>query len=300
MWIGGQLSDEFVGACRTADVCMLNSNTEMTLVAPDLARALEGSGTVLAFLQEGDARVWDARSPAGTLDWMRAARAADVLLLYNYTTHAHQWEALAGSTPARRIRLPHPADILHHALPWHKREHAVMTGSGCVAGRGGIASLALARAVDGTATVYTRLGHYSDNAPPEGCENIARALGGTVVPWHKRDDFARILARCRLAVNLDPLHSYGRFAADCATLAVPCVGLSSMPLQAELWPSLTVREDEDPVTRIDEWGRMLWNRPAWGDACALARERADVYTPEGVWEMFREAVCGVLLQKTAP
>ncbi len=299
-WIGGQISDEFTKAAREADVVVLNGNTKMTRIAPELADALSGSGTVLALLQEGDARVWVVSSPVETLNWMRAAHAADVLLLYNHASHARQWESLTGGTPARRIRLPHPSDIMDYALPWHRREHSVMTGSGCVPCRGGIASLALARSLDETTTVYTYLGHYSDRSPPDGAKDVARVLGGTVIPWNRRNDYARILARCRFAVNLDPSHTYGRFAADCATLGVPCVGLSSMPMQAGLWPDLTVRENEDPVRRIEEWRDYLWNRPAWEEVCAAACKWGRVYTAEHVRKMFVEAMDGVLLQKIVP
>lgn len=293
VWEGGVLSDAFAREARDVDAVVLNGNTEMLIAAPDIAAALEGSGTVLCLLQEGDARVWDRAPPDRTLTWMRACAEVDLLLLYN-EEHAHEWTALTG-TPSRIVRLPFPRDALRYATPWHEREHSIYTGSGCVEGRGGILSLALAKAVDSAAMVYTRLAHYDDQLDRPGCKEIAGALGGFLRPWYRRHDFLGDLARCRLAINLDPMHSYGRFAADCAAVGVPCVGYSGMPAQRELWPNLTLRQDEDACTRSGEWGRLLWDVDAAEDACALAMAKARGQAADRVREGFRGAVGSVLL-----
>ena len=289
VWQGGLINNEFVAAARGAGVVIINGNTQMLAAAPTLAGILRGSGTKIALLQESSARVWDAMSASAYDAWIAAARAADVLLLYN-DEYAADWEMLT-STPARRLALPMPSDIESAKIPWTQRGHAIRLASAPGYGRGGTLSIVIARATSPTAMVITPTSHHGILQDGDKVDAIYKEHRATAVPWSGRADFGASLARCRLAVNLDPLHTYGRFAADCAALGVPCVGFSSQPAQRTLWPDLTL-DARESVAGIVPWlERVLVDR--WLSeriSRQAAKTLAELYSTEAVRETFWEAV----------
>lgn len=284
IWEGWKSSDEFEAAAREADVVLCNGNTPILRVVVRLREVLKGSGTRLILFQEGDSRSWDMLSTEDLSWWLRAASAADMCLVYD-DRYVRRRARLACGTPVRCVPFPHPQPASVYRVPQWDREHAVFVASGPFSRRGGLAGLALARAVAPNAQIMVPDQHYDAGKKDERTEAVARHFGATVVPWSTYREYMPRLARCQLGVNLDTGHTYGRFAADCAAVGVPCVGFSTQPAQRHYWPTLTdVDRDEEAVAAFLVDPRAV--RDAVGRADAAAAER----TPEKVREAFEKAV----------
>jgi len=284
IWEGWKTSDEFEAAARDADVVVCNGNTPILRVVARLHEVLKGSGAKLILFQEGDSRPWDMLSVEDLSWWLRAAGVADMCIVYD-EQYVRRRTRLACGTPVQCVPFPHPQPASVYRIPLWDREHAVFVASGPFSQRGGLAGLAFARSVAPNAQIMIPDQHYDSGKKDERVTDIARYFGATVVPWDTYREYIPRLARCQLGVNLDTGHTYGRFAADCAAVGVPCAGISTQPAQRHYWPTLTdVDRDEDAVAAFLVDPRAV--RDAVGRADAAAGER----TPEKVAKAFEKAV----------
>ena len=284
IWEGWNSSEEFESAARDADIVVVNGNTPLLRVVVRLRDVLHGSGSRLVLFQEGDSRPWDTLSPEDLSWWLQAVAVADLCTVYD-ERYVRRVARLAGGTPVRCVPFPHPQPASVYRIPLCDREDAVFVSSGPFSRRGGLAGLALARAVAPTAQIMIPERHYDAGVTDEMTSTVTRAYGASLVPWDTYREYVPRLARCKLGISLDAGHTYGRFAADCAAVGVPCVGFSTSPAQRHYWPALTdVDRDEEALTAF------LADPRAQQDAVATADSAAIERTPEKVLDAFEAAV----------
>jgi hypothetical protein len=284
IWEGWNSSEEFETSARGADVVVVNGNTPLLRVFVRLRDVLHGSGTRLVLFQEGDSRPWDTLSPDDLSWWLSAVVVADLCTVYD-ERYVRRVARLAGGTPVRCVPFPHPQSASVYRIPLCDRENAVFVSSGPFSRRGGLAGLALARAVAPTAQIMIPERHYDAGATDEMTSTVARAYGASLVPWDTYREYVPRLARCKLGISLGAEHTYGRFAADCAAVGVPCVGFSTSPAQRHYWPGLTdIDLDEEALAAF------LTDLQAQQETVATADAAAAERTPERIAEAFEAAV----------
>lgn len=296
------------------DVLLCNQNTTQYQITQQLAATLKHC-KVVGF-QDGSAEDITVLPHPWRAAMIRSLRAMAMHLVYQ------EWApalfSLLTDKPVRYVGFPVSLDVIRRcAVPEEQREDIVALGSPL--GHGGPTY-----ALPAGESQYLHFGGHDRNGVLTAFA-VQKALPGVRMtsietPWHDpirawheqegtfkneflpalethlgegQDTYWKRLARCKLAVHLDMLHTFGRFSLECALLGVPCIGSPYNGTQERLWPSLSFHpfmQMEAVVEKI----RGLWENPALRyEAVYNAQAALPHFSEEQTVARFRQAMAEI-------
>ena len=317
-WLNNAMPDEgTLARLDEYDVVLINQNTTQYKITVQLAETLKHC-KVVGF-QDGSAEDITVIPHYLRGDMIRSLRAMHMFLVYQEWA-PHLFSTLTDK-PVRYVGFPVSLDaIRQYALPADQREEIVILGSPL--GHGGASFLAATAAGE-----YMHFGGHDRNGVLTAFA-VQKALPGVrmsaietgwhppIQAWHEQegefareflpalemhlgegqDTYWRRIARCKLAVHLDMLHTFGRFAIECALVGTPCIGTPYNGTQSRLWPDLCFHPFMD-MDKVVEKIRELWGNSALRyQACYNAQAALPHFSEGAVVDRFRKAVAEIGVQ----
>jgi len=285
MFIGTELDQEAIEALSAYHVVLVDLHAALAKAVLELTRVHD----FVAVFQEGPGCIWNTLPLGDRERYIKALRAARLVLVQNPELIG-TWKFFT-KRPIGYLLFPFPRDAELHRRTPDDRRNWIFVGASPTAHRGGLLSLAIARAAlpnDDWRIMTLRDRHRPEHDAIVG-GRLRALFDGHFVDVLPYSQFLSRLAQCRAAIHLDPDYSLGRFAADCAAVGVPCVGYRETMFQGWLFPEISCMYGHEKM--IDAWLRELpRSRDYWDQVVAVADARKSQFSPESVRDSFREAL----------
>ncbi len=267
------------------DVVLVNCNTTMLQTICYLSENLKHAKVIAH--EDGspdDITLVGIQDKAGMLD---AARAADMMVVYQ--TWAEDWFELLTDKPVRYVGFPCAPDLaMQYKRPLTEREDFIVLGRPIGAGgadRNGIGTALMVQKALPSVPMVT---WYHDPVEIEFAKKYLPMLK-QIEPLGQHE-YWQLLSRAKLGVHMDHRYCFGRFALECAALAVPCIGTPNSGVSQALWPMTSYHPFMGASYAVDMI-RELWNNEdAALTCCTHALVGLEAFSDAKTGERFRKVV----------